>query len=114
MAAPTLVLHAGDDYTAIGQGPPVFTLTNAPNLTGATITLQITRGGAVVVAAAGTLASGVYPSAQVVHVPLTALQTAGLTLVSYGFRLVATLSNGDVVTLDHGEAGSVSVTRAQG
>ncbi|HXH79495.1 hypothetical protein [Nocardioides sp.] len=114
MATPVIHLHQGDAYTVIGQGPPAWTLANAPNLAGATIALQITRNGAVVVAAAGTLASGVYPAAQVVHTPLTAQQTAGLGLVSYGYRLIATLSNGDVVTLDHGDTGSVLVTRAQG
>jgi len=111
MATPIILLHAGDAYGAAGQGAIVWTLTNAPNLTGATVSLKITRGDAVVVTAPGTVVSGVYPAAQVVHTPITATQTITLTLVSYGFRLVATLSNGDIVTLHHGEAGSVVVTR---
>ena len=107
------ILHAGDDYSASGQGAIPFTITDAPNLTGATsITLEITRGGVAKVTAAGTLVAATYPAPQVVAVPLTALQTAGLSLRSYGYVLRATLSNGNVVTLGHGETGSVMVTRS--
>lgn len=105
-------LTQGDDYSTIGQGPIEFTISNAPNLVGATITLEITQGATAAVTATGTLASGIYPAAQVVQVPLTDTQTNGLARAAYGYRLRAVLSNGDVVTLDHGETGSVFVTRA--
>jgi len=98
----TITLHTGNDYSALGQGPVTWTLTGAPNLTGATITLTVARGATTILTAVGALAAATYPSAQVVNVPLTDTQTDTLSPMAYAYGLNAVLSNGDEVTLDAG------------
>jgi len=98
----TFTIRTGNDYSVIGQGPITWTLTGAPNLTGATITLAVARGATTILTAAGTLAGSTYPAAQVVNVPLTDAQTDTLAPMAYAYGLNAVLSNGDEVTLDSG------------
>jgi len=107
-------LNQGDDYSSIGQGPIQWTLTNAPNLASAAITLEITRGGVVVATAAGALVGATYPAPQVVNVTLSDTTTDLLTLRSYAYVLRAVLSNGDEVTLDAGGPGSLYATPRMG
>jgi len=110
----TITVNQGDDYSTIGQGPVQWTLTGAPNLAAAAITLEITRGGAVVATAAGALVGSTYPAAQVVNVTLSDTTTDLLTQRSYAFVLRAVLSNGDEVTLDAGGPGSLYATPRMG
>jgi len=109
-----MTVKQGDDFSGIGQGPISWTLTNAPNLALATITLEISRGGVILVTTPGVLASGVWPAAQVVTVALTDTQTGTLSQRNYAYRLAATLSNTDIVTLDSGGPGSLYATPRTG
>jgi len=94
-----ILLNQGDSYAAIGQGVIAVTVTAAPNLAGATISCLIARGATVVVTAPAALAAATYPAAQVVNVPLTRTQTLLLDRKTYTYQIVATLSNGETVTL---------------
>jgi len=102
MPSSTIQIRQGNDYSAVGQGPITWTLTGAPNLTGATITLTVARGATAILTAVGALVGSTYPAAQVVNVPLTDAQTDTLVPMEYAYGLNAVLSNGDEVTLDAG------------
>jgi len=94
-----IVVYQSDDYATVDGRQRVWAIDGAPNLSGATVTLTVGRGGATIFTATGTV-SGVYPGTQTVSVPLTRAQTALLGSVSYDYALTAALATtGNVVTL---------------
>jgi len=107
----SLTLVRGDDYFNADGRAITFTFSagSQPNLTGATIALsgKISQGnenaGASSYSTAGVVSAG-GSGQQTVYVELSTTLTAGLAIgaMAYDFALIATLSDGHVVTLSQG------------
>jgi hypothetical protein len=94
----TVTLMQGDDYLAADGRALEWTSTGWPDLTGAAVTWQVGLRGSE------TLYPVTVVDAATVRVELTTAQTNALTpRVVRTYQLVATLTNGSVVTLTHGE-----------
>jgi hypothetical protein len=96
-----VTIYQGDDYLAADGRQLAWSSDDWPVLTGAAIVLTLKHTHAQTVSIAG-----VASSATSCYVELTAAQTVALTPVrpSYTFGVVATLSDGSVVTLVTGTA----------
>lgn len=100
-ASADVTLYAGDDYASSEARALVWTLTGAPDLTGATVTwLAAWHSGTL--SQAGVV-SDAGEAAQTVTVQLTDTQTAALPAAEIvRYDLGATLANGNKVTLARG------------
>lgn len=99
LASGQLELVQGDDYKATDGRALTFSSASWPTLTAGTVALKLRNSPN----ATATSYAGTVLSASSVQVELTAAQTALLS-GSYKYDIVATLSNGDVATLAHGNA----------
>lgn len=94
-----ITIVRGDDY-ANADGRALFattTFSNAPSLTGGSVTLKVQTGATTTFSKAG-----VVTGAAACYVELTDAETAALT-GKRSYDLEATLSNGDVVTIAQGK-----------
>lgn len=97
-----ITIYQGDDYQAAESRQLSWTLTGAPDLTGATITLVIETGDAGWLSVTATCPSpgGI---TQVVTATLSHIQTAALIPTTLGdYDLSAVLANTDAITLSRG------------
>ena len=90
----------GDAYQSADNRALSFSLTSAPDLTGATVTLVISWG-VDSVSVTGTVANA-GAATQTVTAQLTSVQTALMPIIGTTYQLRATLANTNVVTLKRG------------
>lgn len=88
----TITVIRGDDYKNVDGRAISFTLSNTPDITGATVKLYVAQGTPVFEA------SGTVTSSTTCYVELTSANTLSLSPGSVSYDLQITLLNGDIIT----------------